>query len=257
MNFGDVLKKIPTPPVSLPSVQMPNLPLFNSNKSSQLGRAPLNMTQEDMQQLIFNIQQGILATEDGAFSALWILTNVDHWNNEHERIVVLTERSFYIIKYDFPQGQIRDSRRIGLGQLTSVVTGPLVYPAKSIMPIRTSPGVQLSWGDMGEVTAAQKWNPLCRSLPYTILTHHPLLIKQNQLPQGQASVPGAGFAGQSGTGAPYDVNNFLVALRDACSGSNIEFKTGDIVIESYGNLGSVVFNQTNLGFTRAKTEAVE
>ncbi|VDN12541.1 unnamed protein product [Dibothriocephalus latus] len=87
-----------------------------------------------MRQLITTIQQTTLATEDGAFVALWILTLIDHWNNEHERIIVLTERSFYIIKYDFLHGNIRESRRVGLGQLVSVTTGPLVFPTKSLMP---------------------------------------------------------------------------------------------------------------------------
>ncbi|KAL5966212.1 Tumor protein p63-regulated gene 1-like protein [Taenia solium] len=59
---------------------------------------------------------------------------IDHWNNEHERIVVLTERSFYIIRYDFLSGHIRESKRVGLGQLVSVTTGPLVFPTKSLMP---------------------------------------------------------------------------------------------------------------------------
>lgn len=60
--------------------------------------------------------------------------SIDHWNNEHERIMVLTERSFYIIRYDFGNGAIRESRRVGLGQLAAVTTGPLVFPTKSLMP---------------------------------------------------------------------------------------------------------------------------
>ncbi|KAL7059753.1 hypothetical protein AAHC03_013924 [Spirometra sp. Aus1] len=96
--------------------------------------APSPFFLDDMRQLITTIQQTTLATEDGAFVALWILTLIDHWNNEHERIIVLTERSFYIIKYDFLHGNIRESRRVGLGQLVSVTTGPLVFPTKSLMP---------------------------------------------------------------------------------------------------------------------------
>ncbi|CDS37717.1 protein fam79a [Echinococcus multilocularis] len=249
MNFTEVLKKIPTPQINLPNVQLPTF-----GKDANNGKAPLNMTKEDMEQLITTIQHTTLAAEDGAFVALWILTLIDHWNNEHERIVVLTERSFYIIRYDFLSGHIRESKRVGLGQLISVTTGPLVFPTKSLMPTRTSPGVQLVWGDLGSVTAAQKWNPLCRNMPYVVLTHHPLLVKQNKLPSGQANANGAGYGHDTNAGTLYDVNNFLKAIRDACSASNVEFKTGDITIESYGNIGSVVFNQTSLGFTRSKTK---
>ncbi|VDD81350.1 unnamed protein product [Mesocestoides corti] len=115
----------------------------------------------------------------------------------------------------------------------------------------------MAWGDLGSVTAVQKWNPLCRNMPYVVLTHHPLLVKQNQLPSDQANVSGAGYGAETTPGTPYDVNNFLQAIRDACSATNVEFKTGDITIESYGNLGSVVFNQTSLGFTRSKVPVAE
>lgn len=87
---------------------------------------------------------------------------------------------------------------------------------------RTSPGVQLVWGDLGSVTAAQKWNPLCRNMPYVVLTHHPLLVKQNKLPSGQANANGAGYGQDTNAGTLYDVNNFLQAIRDACSASNVE-----------------------------------
>ncbi|VEL33975.1 unnamed protein product [Protopolystoma xenopodis] len=166
--------------------------------------------------------------------------SIDHWNNEHERIVLLTERSFYVIRYDFIQRTVRESRRVGLGQLNSVITGPLVFPAKSLMPIRTSPGVQLMWGDPNEVKVTQKWNPLCRSLPYAILTHHPLLVKQSQLPYGQTTVPGCGYNNTTG-----HVNSFLSPFLLI-----FQFRNSEIVIESYGNIGSMVFNQTSLGFTK-------
>ncbi|CAI2734817.1 unnamed protein product [Schistosoma spindalis] len=251
MNFSEVLKKIPTPQVSMP--QIPQMSKFgiNSNKED-IGKAPINMTQEDMQQLIHYIGESVLIPEDGAFIALWILTLIDHWNNEHERLIVLTERNFYILRYDFLQCRVRDSRRVGLGQLISVITGPLVFPAKSLMPIRSSPGVQLKWGDENDVKITQKWNPLCRSLPYATLTHHPLYSKRDQLPSKQVNVPGAGYEDLSNPVSVYDVNNFLTALREACSGMNIQFTNGEIVIESYGNLGSVVFNQSNLGFAKPK-----
>ncbi|TPP63566.1 Tumor protein p63-regulated protein [Fasciola gigantica] len=250
MNFSEVLKKIPTPQVSMP--QMPSIPKLNAGGQEELGKPPINMTQEDMQQLIHNIGESVLIPEDGAFVALWILTLIDHWNNEHERLIILTERNFYILRYDFLQCRVRDSRRIGLGQLTSVITGPLVFPSKSLMPIRSSPGVQMRWGDENDVKLTQKWNPLCRSLPYATLTHHPVYSKRDQLPPRQCEVPGAGYEDASNPVSVYDVNNFLCALKEACSGMNIQFGSGDIVIESYGNLGSVVFNQTNLGFTKPK-----
>ncbi|KAL3313935.1 Tumor protein p63 regulated [Cichlidogyrus casuarinus] len=258
MNFADVLEKIPKPSDitgHLPHVSVPSLPIFSGSKNEDAGRSPLHMTRDDMQIMLDLIQQSVLAPEDGAFGALWILTYIDHWNNEHERLVVLTERAFYIIKFDFIARKVKDIRRVGIGQVVNVVTGPLTYPSKSLMPMRTSPGVQINWGDTNDVSVTQKWNPLCRNLPYAIFTHHPVLIKLNQLPQGQTSFPGLGIGNDTAPGAPYDVNNFLNALKDACSGQSVSFNNGEILIESYGNLGSVVFNQTNLGFAKDKNVA--
>lgn len=39
MNFSEVLKKIPTPQINLPNVQLPTF-----GKDTNLGKAPLNMT---------------------------------------------------------------------------------------------------------------------------------------------------------------------------------------------------------------------
>ncbi|VDP87679.1 unnamed protein product [Echinostoma caproni] len=44
MNFSEVLKKIPTPQVSMP--QMPSIPKFNAASGhEELGKPPINMTQ--------------------------------------------------------------------------------------------------------------------------------------------------------------------------------------------------------------------
>ncbi|CAH8588653.1 unnamed protein product [Dicrocoelium dendriticum] len=169
---------------------------------------------------------------------------IDHWNNEHERLVILTERNFYILRYDFLQCRLRDSRRIGLGQLTSVTTGPLVFPSKSLMPIRSSPGIQMRWGDVNDVKLMQKWNPLCRSLPYATLTHHPVYSRRDQLPPRQGDVPGAGYEDANNPVAVYDVNNFLCALKEACSGMNVEVRTGSI-----NHIDSHVYSNGDAKFT--------
>lgn len=104
--------------------------------------------------------------------------------------------------------------------LTNLYTTLFVY----VFSIRSSPGVQLKWGDENDVKITQKWNPLCRSLPYATLTHHPLYSKRDQLPTKQVNVPGAGYEDLSNPVSVYDVNNFLTALREACSGMNIQVK---------------------------------
>lgn len=80
----------------------------------------------------------------------------------------------------------------------------------------------MRWGDENEVKLTQKWNPLCRSLPYATLTHHPVYSKRDQLPPRQCEVPGAGYEDPTNPVSVYDVNNFLCALKEASSGMNIQ-----------------------------------
>ena len=58
---------------------------------------------------------------------------IDHWDNERERLVLLTDNSLLIVKYDFIKLAPSDVKRIALNFIDALNIGDLVYPAASLM----------------------------------------------------------------------------------------------------------------------------
>jgi hypothetical protein len=61
-------------------------------------------------------------------------SSIDHWDNEREKILILTELSLFVVSYDFINAKILDWDRIFLHRIISLQFGDLVYPEKSMMP---------------------------------------------------------------------------------------------------------------------------
>lgn len=59
---------------------------------------------------------------------------ISHWDHERERIVVLTRKSLWIVKYDFIAMRILEKERHLLNKFDTIQTGPLTYPPSSVVP---------------------------------------------------------------------------------------------------------------------------
>lgn len=71
---------------------------------------------------------------DGELLGVWLLTEIDHWDTEKERLVFLTEFSVIVLKYDFITLRLLEYRRLQIKSFDRVQIGPLTYPHKSFMP---------------------------------------------------------------------------------------------------------------------------
>ncbi|XP_066296317.1 tumor protein p63-regulated gene 1-like protein isoform X2 [Branchiostoma lanceolatum] len=184
----------------------------------------------------------LLPDVDGSLRGAWLLTEIDHWDSEKERLVLLTDNCLIVVFFDFVASKIQSFKRIVLKNLTSVKIGPFEYPPNSIMPRRAGVGVQMFWSRQ-EVSVAQKWNPFNRDIPYAIFASHPLIERTLRDPD------------------VYRVETFHVALVQGCQSTRatqspnlpaLNVIEGPVMIESYASLWSLIHNQSRLGFSRER-----
>ncbi|XP_059164338.1 tumor protein p63-regulated gene 1-like protein [Physella acuta] len=178
---------------------------------------------------------------DGELKSSWLLTEIDHWDFEREKIVLLTEYSVFIVKYNFINETLYEYRRVMLHVINSICIGDFQYPNVSLMPDRKHGGIQLRWDKGQQLTFGQKWNPWCTDIPWVTLSHHPLIYnpKENET-------------------VTYNVDEFFESLVTAASkvytekrpGEKLKVIEGPVVIESYANPASIVYNQSGVGFFR-------
>ncbi|KAK7081079.1 Tumor protein p63-regulated protein 1-like [Halocaridina rubra] len=71
---------------------------------------------------------------DGAIKGAWLLTEINHWDIEKERVVILCELSLMVVKYDFIALRYIDFTRIYLNTLENLQIGELTYPSHSLVP---------------------------------------------------------------------------------------------------------------------------
>lgn len=178
---------------------------------------------------------------DGELRSSWLLSEIDHWDLEREKVVLLTDNSIFIVKYNFINEKLYEYRRIMLHIMNSVGVGDFKYPNSSLMPDRRHGGIKISWCKGHQLTFGQKWNPWCTDIPWCILSNHPLIYnpKENET-------------------ATYNVDEFFENLIPAVSKAysakrpdeNLKVIEGPIEIESYASPISMVFNHSNIGFFR-------
>jgi len=58
---------------------------------------------------------------------------VDHWDNETEKIVLLTEDSVYSVRFDFVAMKIYKLKKKALHEIDTVQLGEFKYPKTSLV----------------------------------------------------------------------------------------------------------------------------
>ncbi|KAK0065359.1 tumor protein p63-regulated 1-like protein [Biomphalaria pfeifferi] len=189
-----------------------------------------------------NTVKSIIKPElDGELKSSWLLTEIDHWDFEREKIILLTEYSMFIVKYNFINETLYEYRRVMLHLINAIYIGDFQYPTTSLMPDRKHGGIQIRWDKGEQLSFGQKWNPWCSDIPWVTLSHHPLIYN----PKESETVT-------------YNVDEFFESIVTAVSkvftekrpGEKVKVVEGPILIESYASPASLVFNQGGIGFFR-------
>ncbi|KAK2858107.1 hypothetical protein Q7C36_006026 [Tachysurus vachellii] len=181
---------------------------------------------------------------DGPVLNVWLLVEIDHWNNEKERLVLITEKSLLICKYDFIMLNCEQIQRIPLNLLDRITEGAFIFPPRSLLT-REGEGMRVFWDKLREPSVTSRWNPFATDYPYATLTYHPVhnanenMSKICELQSFKDQLTVAAQKAHSLNPLPGKANGVML-LRQP------------ILIEAYVGIMSTLGNQNKLGYCLAR-----
>ncbi|XP_032262128.1 tumor protein p63-regulated gene 1 protein [Phoca vitulina] len=193
---------------------------------------------------IEDLKGHIAKTSGETIQGFWLLTEIDHWNNEKERILLVTDKSLLICKYDFIMLSCVQLQRIPLSSVYQICLGKFVFPGMSLDK-RQGEGLRIYWGSLEEQSLFSRWNPWSTEVPYATFTEHPMKYTSEKFLEicklsGFTSklVPAIQNAHKNSTGSG--------------RGKGLMVLTEPILIETYMGLMSFIGNRNKLGYSLAR-----
>ncbi|XP_062306652.1 tumor protein p63-regulated gene 1 protein [Osmerus eperlanus] len=181
---------------------------------------------------------------DGRVLSTWLLAEVDHWNNEKERLVLITEGSLLVCKYDFVMLNCDTIQRIPLNFVDRIAHGNFTFPPRSLIS-REGDGVRVFWDRLREPSFSSRWNPFSTDYPFSTFTSHPVRGNSDKL---AALCHVQGFREQ-----------LAEAAREAHSKVPVPGKANGVLvlnqplfIDATVGLMSIIGNQNKLGYCLAR-----
>ncbi|XP_051873844.1 tumor protein p63-regulated gene 1 protein [Pristis pectinata] len=196
------------------------------------------------EQALADITAQIDQQADGEVQSTWLLTEVDHWNNEKERIVMITENSLIICKYDFVMLSFESCRKVPLNYIDKMCYGQLTFPEYSISR-KEAHGLRIHWDKLREASFFSRWNPWSNEIPYTTFIEHPvkganeMFTSICQLENFKDQLARAVQRAYEVEPVPGRANGLIILDRP-------------IPIETYIGVISLISNQNKLGYSLAR-----
>ncbi|GAA6217768.1 tumor protein p63-regulated gene 1-like protein isoform X1 [Lates japonicus] len=197
-----------------------------------------------LNQAIKDVEALVDKEVDGSIHSIWLMAEVDHWNNEKERLVLITDNSLLVFKYDFVMFNCDQLQRIPLNFVDRISHGTFSFPKHSLLQ-REGEGVRVFWDRLREPSFTSRWNPFATDFPFITFTYHPVRNINDT------------FA------ALCDIHNFREQLKDAAQkvhimkpvpgkANGVLVLNQQIHIDAYVGLMSFLGNQNKLGYCMAR-----
>ncbi|XP_030043141.1 tumor protein p63-regulated gene 1-like protein [Microcaecilia unicolor] len=149
------------------------LPLSHSQENIPGKEKYFILRNGTLEQAIADITSMLSPAEDGEVQSTWIFTEVDHWNNDQERLVFLTHHSLLLCRYDFVGLCNSHLFRIPLNFIDTLYCGELHYPNTSLNK-KQGQALRICWDKLRPPSFLARWNPWSSELPYVTLMQHPV-----------------------------------------------------------------------------------
>ncbi|EPQ16744.1 Tumor protein p63-regulated protein 1 protein [Myotis brandtii] len=186
----------------------------------------------------------IAKTSGEKIQGFWLLTEIDHWNNEKERILVITDKTLLICKYDFIMLSCVQLQRIPLSAVYRICLGKFAFPGMSLDK-RQGEGLRIYWGNLEQQSLLSRWNPWSTEVPYATFTEHPMRYTSEQFLE---ICKLSGFISKL---VPA-IQNALKSSSGSGGGKELMVLTEPILIETYMGLMSFIGNRNKLGYSLAR-----
>lgn len=182
----------------------------------------------------------LLDETEGPVYASFLLTQINHWDTDKERLLMMTAKNLILVKYDFIALRRLGCRKIMFSDIEGIVVGNLVYPSGSLIPDRNMKGIRLLLKQDKPDSFASKWNPFNNEVHFLTFTYHPLYYHKDCADERLRNV--------------YNLDIFIenICLSVQKWKENIVILQHNILLENYVGLGSVIHNRHSLGFFKVR-----
>uniref|UniRef100_A0A8D0L801 Tumor protein p63 regulated 1 n=1 Tax=Sphenodon punctatus TaxID=8508 RepID=A0A8D0L801_SPHPU len=176
--------------------------------------------------------------------SFWLLSEIDHWNNERERVVIITDSTLLICKYDFIMLSCLQVQRVPLSIIDHLCLGPFAFPERSL-DRRQGEGLRIYWNKQREPSFFSRWNPWSVDVPYATFTEHPV---KNSSETFRTVCQMSTFTAE----LVQAVQNAQRKSPEPDQTSGVAVVNQPVLIETYTGLMSFVGNRNKLGYSLAR-----